>query len=52
MKYSQTLLIYSGNAGNWKGSPYKYKELTVCPQAKDHIQNVANCIVVVQVIVT
>jgi hypothetical protein len=51
MKYSQTLLI-AVETGNRKGGPYKYKELTVHPQAKGHIQNVTNCIVALQVVDT
>ncbi len=48
MKYSSILLKYSG-IGNRKGSPYKYKELTIHPQAKGHTQNGASCIAVFQV---
>jgi hypothetical protein len=49
MKYSSTLLKFCGKAGTRKGNHYKYKELTIHPQAKGHIQNVASCIAVLQV---
>ena len=49
MKYSSTLLKFSEIGQPGRKPSYKYKELTIRPQAKGHMQNVASCIVVFQI---